>query len=60
MYVVLFVSVMFLILIRLKNTPKEIKMKKKCIFFSKNLVISKKSSTFAATNLPRFPQDQRA
>ena len=60
MYVVLFVVSYVFNTDSAKITPKEIKMKKKCIFFSKNLVISKKSSTFAATNLPRFPQDQRA
>jgi len=33
---------------------------KKHFFLQKYLVVSKKSSTFAPTNLPRFPQDQRA
>ena len=43
-----------------KHLKRDKNEEKKCIFFSKNLVNSKKSSTFAPTNLPRFPQDQRA
>lgn len=34
----------------IKNAQKLLKIKKKCIFFAKNLVVSKKSSNFAAEN----------
>ncbi len=43
-----------------KNMAFRKKTKKFYIFYAKYLVIWKKSSTFAPTNLPRFPQDQRA